>query len=104
MDADNKNIFEVNKAKIAEYIAVNPEDTDVLDGSINLLIETGVGVISSVEILDADPWGWELLLVNSDNLVYYMSLTEYGSIAILRKDGPEGEELLSAGCGIMEVE
>ena len=104
MDTDKKNIFEVNKAKLTGYIAVNPEDIEILDCSIGQLIEMGVGVISSVEVLDLDPWGWELLLTDSDSLMYYLELTENGSIVLLNRDGPQGEELISGRCGVMEVE
>jgi len=104
MNTDKKLISEANKAKLTEYIAVNPEDTIVLDGSIELLTEMGVGVINSVEVLDLDPWGWELLLIDNDSLVYYLVLTENGHIVHMSKDGSQGEALLSGRCSVLEPE
>jgi len=100
MDTNKKSTFEVNKEMIARYVDIHPEDTEIIDNTINQLTEMGVGTINSVELLDTG----ELLLTNNDDQMYYLILTDYGCIALLKKDGPQGEELLSVRCGVMKPE
>ena len=104
MDPNKKSILEVNKAKLTEYIEVHPDDIKAIDATLNELFDMGVDVIDSIEILALDTWGWELLLVNSDKQVFYLILSEYGCISIVRKDGLEGEILQVTRCGVMQAE
>jgi len=91
MDTHNKDVFENNKQKITGHVTVHPGDAAIIDDTVEQLIEAGVGTLKEVTVEESDTWGWGLLLTNDEDRVYYLLMSEYGSIELLRKDGPDGE-------------
>lgn len=91
MDINQMKVFENNKKMITEQVTVHPDDIVIIDNTVTKLIDTGVGNIRAVKIEDSGTWGWALLLTNDEEKVFFLQLSEYGTIELLRKDGPQGE-------------
>jgi len=91
MGAFDNNVFENNKKKITEHVTVHPDDIAIIDDAVSGLIKAGVGTLKDVTVGNSGVWGWDLLLTNDEEQAFYLKLSEYGSVELLRRDGPEGE-------------
>ena len=91
METNQINVFDNNKKMLTEHVKVHPGDIAIIDDTINKLIELEAGRFVSVVVEETGMWGWALLLTNDKDGVFYLKLSEYGSIELLRKDGPQGE-------------
>lgn len=100
MNNNDMNIFDYNKQKITDRVEIDQDDMASLDGSVNELIDAGVGKIEEIVIEENDTYNWILLLTNENKQVYYLELSEYGNIIELRKDGPEGDVIQTVLCGV----
>jgi len=98
----NNKLFENNKQLISEYAGFHPDDIAALDNAVHEMIEAGVGKLKEISVEDNDTYNWVLMLTNDENQEYYLELSEHGNIVMLRKDGSEGEVILSIHCGIEE--
>jgi len=96
MSINENNVFEHNKQRISDYITA--ENEAILDSTINRLINAGVGAILDVTIV-ADTGGWDILLTDDKDQVYYLELDRYGCVILLRKDSDEGEVLFAVTYG-----
>jgi hypothetical protein len=100
MNNGSKEVFEHNKEILTSHVDIHPDDVETLDISINELIDEGVGMIKEISFEEDNAYNWVMLLTNDENQVYYLELSEHGSVVLLKKDGLEGEEILSFQCGI----
>ena len=99
------DIFDHNKQLLSEYVGFDPDDIATFDNSINELINCGAGLLKEISLDESDTPNWVLLLTNEEECVYYLEITAYGNIAILREDGPDGEIIIQGfKCGIEEPE
>ena len=101
MDNQEMNLFEHNKQVLSGVVAFHSEDMLEFDNSINDLIDAGVGKLKEATEEESDSYNWELLLTNEEDHVYYLEITAYGSIAILKDGGPEGKIIQAVKCGVM---
>ena len=101
MDNQEMNLFDHYMQVLSGVVAFHPDDMTAFDDSINDLIDAGVGKLKEVIIEKSDSYNWEILLINEKDCVYYLELTAYGSIAILKDGGPEGEVIQAVKCGVM---
>lgn len=92
MDVNENSVFEQNKQKISGYVTA--ESDEILDSTINRLITAGVGIIREISI-ESETGGWDIILTDDKDQVYYLELDQYGCVMILRKDGVEGEVLFA---------
>ena len=104
MDNQDMNIFDYNKQMITDFVEIHPDDMSSLEGSIIELTDAGVGKIREIVVEENDTYNWVLLLTDEKEQVYYMQLSEYGNIIELKKDGPQGEVLLTVACGFEELD
>ena len=102
MDNQNINIYDYNKKMIIESVEIHPDDISSLEGSIIELTDAGVGMIREIIVEENNTYNWVLLLTDDKEQVYYLELSEYGSIIELKKDGPQGEALITVVCGFEE--
>jgi hypothetical protein len=103
METHDINVFDYNKKMIADRVEINPDDLHMLDISINEMIDAGVGLIKEITFEEDNGYNWVMLLTNDAEQVFYLELTEHGSIAVLNRDGSEGEPLLTDRCGFSEA-
>jgi len=95
MEIIEMNVFDHNKEVIITHVLINPEDMPVVDESVNKLIEAGVGKIKDFTFVESESWGcWEIILTDYDENIYYLILSNYGTIELLCKESLDGEVLL----------
>ena len=104
MEIHGESIFSNNKELLTRYVGVHPDDVAALDFAINELIDAGVGMLKEIAVEDSDTYNWVLLLTNDEGQVFYLELSKYGNLVVLRKDGPEGEILQAFQCGLQGLE
>jgi hypothetical protein len=90
----NKTTFELYKEIFVDCLDIHPDDMDVLESSINDLVEAKIGMIQEIKLEENNAYNWVMLLITDEDQTYYLELTEHGSIVVLRKDNPDGEIII----------
>ena len=99
MDKYNEDVFLQNKKILTDNVEIHPDDIKALENSIAELINAGVGAIEKITFKESDSYNWIMLICDDRNQEYYLELSEHGTIALLRKNGLNGEEILLSQCG-----
>ena len=86
-----KQIFDINKQMIMQYVSFNDEDMEILDNSINELISNGIGTINEIEPCEAYPWIYAMQLLTDENKSFYIEISEHGTLLLLTENNPQGE-------------
>ena len=101
---ETNNTLEHNKTMLSERLEIHPDSLETFAISVTELTEAGVGLIRSLEFCDDNAYNWAMLLTDENENVFYLELSEYGNIVLLKKDGNEGEALISFECAIEVME
>jgi hypothetical protein len=101
MNSSEINIFKHNKEMFISHLDIDLGDITTLDISISELIDAGIGKIKEISFEESNAYNWVMLITIDEGQVFYLELSEHGSIALLKKDGHDGEELLSFACDVL---
>jgi len=98
MENNEKYAFEYNRDILLENVDIHPDDMRVLDISINEMVDAGVGIIKEITFADNNAYNWIMHLTNEENDVFYLELSEHGSVVQLRKNDIQGEMIINYIC------
>ena len=88
MNQDEQTAQELNTQEIMHHIELEEFRAK---GMAEHMHSLGIGKILTLSVKEQGEWGWVLQFADDMDQVYYMVVTEYGGIDLLREGGSDGK-------------